>query len=294
MSSGIILHQGTGITKDEWRLQRRSWGTWLVGLFLLAVVLSEHPIFWGQDYSVAIAAGIWADRTSLVGSLVATLTVPFALDRVRRQRVAPIEFSKPFEKIVYVIGKFLGAVWPLTVVTFVSMSIHIAATLLTAQDAPVFTTFGNYLNQMFIIAFPSLFFAASITYCLSIYIRRPIIIIPLYIFYLNLTALTQAAADAKFSWFSPLVRPEYFRGVIPVEWMPATLVHQILYLMLGVGALAMAAYGFQRTRFIGKESSIAWRKRFRLPRLSRLGVKVRMQWGGAHSSRITYGFFRDN
>ena len=131
MNTGILLHQGTGISKDEWRLQRRNWGTWLVGLFFLAVVLSEHPVFSMPAFAVSEAASLWADRVSIVGSLVAILTVPFALDRVRRQRVAPIEFSKPFEKLAYVIGKFAGAVLPLTLIVVVSMCIHLAITLAT-------------------------------------------------------------------------------------------------------------------------------------------------------------------
>jgi hypothetical protein len=98
MKAEILWHQGTGISRDEWRLQRHTWGTWLAGLFLLAVVISEHPAFGIlSQYSIAEAAGNWADKVIVIGSMVALLSVPFALDRVRRQRVAPLEFSKPFE-----------------------------------------------------------------------------------------------------------------------------------------------------------------------------------------------------
>ena len=291
MNTGTVLYQGTGISKDEWRLQWRNWGTWLVGLFYLAVVLSEHPVVWSFDFSVEEAAGYWADRASLVGSLVAILTVPFALDRVRRQRVAPIEFSKPFEKLAYVAGKFTGAVLPLILVVVVSMSIHLVITLVSAQNVYVLTALGAYLNQMLIIAFPPLFYAASLTYCLSVYIRRPIIIIPLYLFYLTMTSLTQAVADAKFSWLSPIIRPEYFGGVIPTELMPTVWLHQIIYFSLSVGFLAIAAYGFQRKRFLGKERSFLRWKRFRFPFISRLGVKVRMLWGGHIVAALLMAFF---
>jgi ABC-type transport system involved in multi-copper enzyme maturation permease subunit len=280
MNTGILLHQGTGISKDEWRLQRRNLGTWLVGLFFLAVVLSEHPVLSMSGFSVSEAASLWADRVSIVGSLVAILTVPFALDRVRRQHVTPIEFSKPFEKLAYVVGKFAGAVLPLALVTIVSMGIHLAITLATVQGASVVTAGGTYLYQAIMIAFPPLIYAASLTYCLSIYIRRPIIIIPLYLSYLIMTTATQAAADAKFSWFSPIVRPEYFGHVIPAEWIPTVLLHQTLYLSLSAGLLALAAYGFQRSRFTGKERTFVRWDRFRIPFLSRFGVKVRILWGG--------------
>jgi len=291
MNTSALMHQGTEISKDEWRLQWRNWGTWLVGLFFLAVVLSEHPIFWSFDFSVVEAAGYWADRVSLVGSLVAILTVPFALDRVRRQRVAPIEFSKPFEKLAYVAGKFTGAVLPLILVVVMSMSIHLVVTLATAQNVSVFTALGAYLNQMLIIAFPPLLYAASLTFCLSVYIRRPIIIIPLYLFYLTMTSLTQAVADAKFSWLSPLVRPEYFGGTIPTELTPTVWLHQIIYLSLSAGFLALAAYGFQRKRFMDKKVSRQWRKSFRLPYFSRLSVKVRRFWGGHIVAALLMAFF---
>ena len=171
MNWGISLRQGTGISRDEWRLQRRNWGTWLVGLFFLSVVLSEHPVFGTSDFSVMAGAGLWADRASLVGSLVALMTVPFALDRVRRQRVAPIEFSKPFEKLAYVIGKFAGAVLPLALVILLSMVIHLAITLGTIQNTSLLTAGTAYLNQAIFIAFTPLLYAASLTYCLSVYIR---------------------------------------------------------------------------------------------------------------------------
>jgi len=291
MNTGILIHQGTGISKDEWRLQWRNWGTWLVGLFFLAVVLSEHPVFWSADFSIAEAAGYWADRVSLVGSLVAILTVPFALDRVRRQRVAPVEFSKPFEKLAYVVGKFMGAVLPLILIGVVSMSIHLVITMVTQQNISLTTAGVIYLKQAIFIAFPPLLYAASLTYCLSVYIRRPIIIIPLYLSYLVTTTATQAAADARFSWMSPIVRPEYFGGVIPTGWIPTVLLHQIIYLSLSVGFLALAAHGFQRKRFMGNEISFEWRKRFRLPHLPRLSVKVRMLWGGHIVAALLMAFF---
>ena len=291
MKTGILGHQVIEILKDEWRLQWRNWGTWLVGIFFLAVVLSEHPVFAGFNFSVAKNAGYWADRASLVGSLVAMLTVPFALDRVRRQRVAPIEFSKPFEKLTYVAGKFMGAVFPLILVVVVSMIIHLVVTVATAQSVTVLTALGAYLNQMSIIAFPPLFYAASLTFCLSVYIRRPIIIIPLYLFYLTTTSLTQAAADANFSWLSPLVRPEYFGGMIPTELIPTVWLHQIIYLSLSAGFLVLAAYGFQRKRFLGTERSFVWWKRFRFPFIPGLGVKVRMLWGGHIVAALLMAFF---
>lgn len=279
MNTGILLHQGMGITKDEWRLQWRNWGTWLVGLFLLAVVISEHPVWSTHKFSVLEAASIWADRVSLVGSLVAMLTVPFALDRVRRQRVTPIEFSKPFEKLAYVVGKFVGAALPLALVTTVSMGIHLVITLATQQDISLITAGASYLRQAILIAFVPLIYATTLIYSLSVYIRRPIIIIPLFLSYLIMTTATQAAADAKFSWFSPIVRPEYFGGVIPAEWTPAILTHQIIYLLLSVSFLALAVIGFQRKRFI-KEHSFVWRRYFHFPIPAHLSVNFRMLWGG--------------
>ncbi len=279
MNTGIVIHQGMGITKDEWRLQWRNWGTWLVGLFLLAVVLSEHPVWDTPKYSILEAASIWADRVSVVGALVAMLTVPFALDRARRQRVTPIEFSKPFEKLAYVIGKFVGAALPLALVTIVSMGIHLVITLTTQQDISLITAGTSYLRQAILIAFAPLIYATTLIYSLSVYIRYPIIIMPLFLSYLTMTTATQAAADAKFSWFSPIVRPEYFGGIIPAEWTPTILTHQIIYLSLSVSFLALAVIGFQRKRFI-KEHTFTWQQYFRFPIPSHLSVKFRMLWGG--------------
>ena len=52
---------------------------------------------------------------------------------------------------------------------------------------------------------------------------NPILIVPFYLFYLMVTTMTQAAADAAFSWWSPMVRPEYFiNNFIPAEWMSSS------------------------------------------------------------------------
>ncbi len=280
MFANGIVRQGTGISKDEWRLQRRSWGTWLVGLFFFAVVLSEHPVLSGYALTAVDNAAYWADRASLVGSLVALLTVPFALDRVRRQQAATIEFSKPFEKLAYVLGKFTGAVLPLIIFTLVSMMIHGFLTVVRVAEVGMMETAVSYLNQALLIVFPPLFFAVAVTYCLSVFIRRPIVIIPLYLCYLMLTAVTQVAADAQFSWISPVVRPEYFDGAIPPAWMPTVLAHQIVYVLLAMVALALAVYGFERERFLDASVKRRFWQRLRLPVLSGLGVRARLLWGG--------------
>lgn len=289
MTTSTFLHQGSGISKDERRLQRRSWGTWVVGLFFLAVVISEHPAWAIFEYTAVDAAAFWADRTSLVGSLVALLTIPFALDRVRRQQVAPIEFSKPFEKIAYVLGKFAGALLPLIIVVAGSMVIHFGITIATL-GTPLAATGILYIKQALLIALPPLFVTAGLTYCLSVFIRRPLIIIPIYLFYLILTTVTQAAADAQFSWVSPIVRPEYFNGAIPPEWIPTVIAHQLLYLALTVGALVLAVYGFQRTRFIDNAPKVRqWRWRH-LPRFPRVDTKMRLLWGGHMVAALLMAF----
>ncbi|MBI3173998.1 MAG: hypothetical protein HYZ25_09775 [Chloroflexi bacterium] len=292
MKAEALLRQGTGISSDEWRLQRRNWGTWLAGLFLLAVVLSEHPVFSSMnEFSVSKAAGVWADRVIIIGSFVAMLTVPFALDRVRRQRVAPIEFSKPFEKLTYVIGKFIGATLPLVFVTLLSLAIHFALTLVTIQNTS-FTSAGlSYLNQVVFIAFVPLVYTASLTYCLSVYIRHPILIIPLYLFYLQITTLTQTSANAKFSWWSPMVRPDYFSYAIPSELTSTVFAHQLLYLLLSAVALALAVYGFQRIKFMDGQNSLKWWRRIRFSLPAQLSVKVRMLWGGHIVAAMIMVFF---
>ena len=278
----FLARQGRGITRDEWRLQWRSWGTWLVGLFFVAVVLSEHPAFGPlrASFTVLEAASSWADRTSLIGSLVAVLTVPFALDRVRRQRVTPIEFSKPFERLAYVTGKLAGAALPLVTVTAMGLGFHAVITLATSNLNSVTQIITAYLGQAALIALPPLVFAVVITYCLSIFIRRPITIIPLYLTYLIATTVSQAASDAKFSWLSPLVRPEYFGGTIPADWLPRVLVHQALYLVLSVCFVLMATWGFRRHRFLDEGRKPTLWQRLRFPVLPGLSVQVRLLWGG--------------
>jgi hypothetical protein len=170
------------------------------------------------------------------------------------------------------------------------MVIHLAITLGTIQNTSLLTAGTAYLNQAIFIAFTPLLFAASLTYCLSVYIRRPIIIIPLYLFYLITTTVTQGVATAKFSWLSPIVRPEYFGGEIPTEWIPVVLGHQILYLLLSAGFLALAAYGFQRKRFMGSGRSFVWMKRFSFSLLPRLGVKIRLLWGGHMVAALLMAF----
>lgn len=280
MKTEILWHQGAGISRDEWRLQRRNWGTWLAGLFFLAVVVGEHPALGIAEFSITEAAGNWADKVIIVGSMVAMLTIPFALDRVRRQRVAPIEISKPFEKSTYVIGKFMGAGLPLAFVTLLSLGVHFAITLASLQGTSFLSAGISYLNQVFLIALVPLVYAASLTYCLSVYIRQPLLIMPLYLFYLIITTVSQAAADAKFSWWSPMVRPDYFSYAIPAELTPAILAHQGLYLLLSAVALGLAVYGFQRNKFTDGQNSLRWWRRIRFPLPAQLGVRMRMLWGG--------------
>ena len=278
----FLARHGYGVAADEWRLQWRSWGTWLVGLFFVAVVLSEHPAFGPLQgsFTALEAASVWSDRTSLVGSLMAVLTVPFALDRVRRHRVAVIEFSRPFQRLGYVTGKLAGAALPLATVAAVGMAIHVAVTLTTSGLGNGTQTLAAYLGQAALIAFPPLVFAVVITYCLSIFIRRPVVIIPLYLSYLIATTVSQTASDARFSWLSPLVRPEYFGGTIPADWLPRVLAHQVLYLSLGIVLVLAATWGFRRHRFLDEGRKLPRWQSLRFPAVPGLSVRARLLWGG--------------
>ena len=292
MKAETLLHQGTSISKDEWRLQRRSWGTWLVGLFFLLFVISEHPVFSSIfGYSVKEAANTWADRVMVIGSFVAVLTVPFALDRTRRQRVAPIEFSKPFERLAYVLGKFVGAILPVALVILLSLVIHIVVTFVTIQDLSFIVAVDTYLKQVVFLALVPLLYAVSLIYCLSVYISRPVLIIPLYLFYIQMSSLTQTAANAQFSWWSPMVRPDYFSYEIPVEMTSAIWAHQALYLLLSFIALALAVYGFQRMRFVDGQTSLQWWRRIRFSLPTHLGIQVRILWGAQMVAALVMAFF---
>lgn len=292
MKAEILWHQGKGISKDEWRLQRRSWGTWLVGLFFLVFVISEHPVFSSMfGFSVTEAASTWADRVIVIGSFVAMLTVPFTLDRASRQRIAPIEFSKPFERLAYVLGKFAGAILPLAIVTLLSLVIHFVITCVSLQDTSFLVAGMTYLNQAFFLVLVPLFYAVSLIYCLSVYVSRPVLIIPFYLFYLQLSSLTQSAANAKFSWWSPMVRPDYYSYKIPAEMTSVIWAHDALYLVLSVIALALAVFGFQRMRFVGGRSSLQWWRRIRFSLPSQLGRHVRILWGGQMVAALIMAFF---
>lgn len=293
MKAETFWHQGTGISRDEWRLQRRSWGTWLVGLFFLAVIISEHPLFTSMlGFSATEAASNWADMVIVVGSFVAILTVPFTLDRTRRQRMAPIEFSKPFERLAYVLGKFAGSILPLAFATLLSLVIHFAITWTTLENISLTSAVVTYLDRAVFLALVPLLFAVSLIYCLSVYISRPILIIPLYLFYLQMSSLTQAVADAQFSWWSPMVRPEYFIDYeIPAEMISTIWAHQALYLLFSVIALALAVYGFQRKRFLDGRIPLQWWRRIRFPLPAQLAVKFRLLWGGQMVAALIMAFF---
>jgi len=292
MKAETLWHQGTSISRDEWRLQRRNWGGWLVGLFFLAVVISEHPAFTNLfGFSVTEAANNWADKVIVIGSFVAVLTVPFALDRARRQRVALIEFSKPFEKLAYVVGKFAGAVLPLVVVVLSSLLIHFAITWVSIQNIPFVEAVMAYLRQAIFLVLAPLLYAVCLVYCLSVYIPQPVLIIPLYLFYLQMSSLTQAVASAKFSWWSPMVRPDYFSYEIPAAWTSVIWIHQGLYLLLSVVALALAVYGFQRMRFVDGQDSAKWWRHIQISLPEQVGVKVRVLWGGHIVAALIMAFF---
>jgi len=280
MNTFQFTNQSVQIAKDEWRLQWRSWGTWLLGLFLLSVVISEHPAFsvFGE-FSLPEAAGFWADRVTIVGSLVAILTVPFALDRVRRQRMTPIEFTKPFDRLAYVLGKFAGATLPLFTLTAVSLFIHLVITFFTKRP-PLAGSVVTYLGQAILVNFVPLLFFTSLTYCMSVFIRRPIIIIPIGLSYMILTMATQASADAQFSWFSAVVRPEYFGGIIPESLMSTVLTHHVIYLGLSVLLLTLTVIGFRHSRFTNDRLIAEWWKRIRLPSFPFIDMRFRMLWNG--------------
>ena len=263
-----------------------------MGLFFLAFVISEHPVFSSlSGFSIAEAANTWADRVMVIGSFVAMLTVPFTLDRARRQGVAPIEFSKPFERLAYVLGKFIGAILPLACATLLSLMIHFVITWVSVQNTSFIAAGVTYLNQAIFLALAPLLYGVSLIYCLSVYIPRPVLIIPLYLFYLQMSSITQAAANAKFSWWSPMVRPDYFSYEIPVEMTSMIWAHQALYLLLSAIALALAVYGFQRRRFVEGQSSVQWWRQVRVSLPTKLGVHVRILWGGQMVAALMMAFF---
>lgn len=216
----------------------------------------------------------------MIGSIVAVLTIPFALDRVRRQRVVEIEFSKPFERLVYVLGKMVGATLPLGVIVLSGMLIHWAITRILLFPNAKNLLLGVYIKEAFLIALPPLVFASAITFCASVFIRKPIVIVPVYLIYLILTTATQSAADLVFSWLAPLVRPEYFHGSIPPEWLPKVIAHQVIYLVLSVVMVIAAVIGFQRKRFLNRTKENPWWQRLRLLVVPGLSANLRMMWGG--------------
>ena len=67
--------------------------------------------------------------------------------------------------------------------------------------------------------------------------------------------------------------------------------HQALYLFLSVVALALAVYGFQRTKFVDGQSTSKWWRRLRLPLPAQLGVRVRMLWGGHMVAALIMALF---
>ncbi|MFT3892130.1 MAG: hypothetical protein QM730_10895 [Anaerolineales bacterium] len=292
MKAETLWHQGLGISRDEWRLQLRNWGGWLVGLFFLVVVISEHPAFTSLfGFSITKAANTWVDRAMVIGSFVTVLTVPFALDRARRQCVAPIEFSKPFEKAAYVLGKFVGAGLPLVAVILLSLLMHFVITWVFIQNISFMEVVTAYLKQAFFLMLVPLFYSVCLIYCLSVYISRPVLIIPLYLFYIQMTSLTQAVANAKFSWWSPLIRPDFFSYEIPTAWISTIWLHQGLYLLLSVVALALAVYGFQRRKFVDGQSSAKWWTHIRFLLPEQVGAKFRILWGGHIVAALIMAFF---
>jgi len=83
-------------------------------------------------------------------------------------------------------------------------------------------------KELIIIALPPLIFSVAVTFCASVYLRSPVIIVPMFLIYMLLTTVSQAAADAVFSWISPIVRPEYFDRPVPLEWLQTVIIHQVI------------------------------------------------------------------
>jgi hypothetical protein len=121
----------------------------------------------------------------------------------------------------------------------------------------------------------------ALAFAISLFVR-PIIIPPLGLLYLVQTSLTQRAADAQFSWISPIVRPEYFDNyTFPAALETAVISHQLLYLMLGIVCAAAAVAAFQRQWLLGEKAApTAWPPRWpHKPVLTFTPPSLRRFWG---------------
>lgn len=248
-----VSEVGRKITADEWILQWRGIGKWIGALLVVAFPLLE--VIFSSDPSQA--AELWSDGALLAGVIYGLFVTPFVLDRIRRTQIEAVELSKPFRKWPYLSGKFMGTLLPLLLLPLLSGVLSFVAALFIIDDVefvPLLLAFGRgYL----LITLPPVVFLAALGYCLSLFLR-PIIIVPLGLLYLTWTSFSQQAADARFSWLSPLVRPDYFwqnNRIIPEDLVLPVLLHQLFYLALAGVLVLVTIAVFDRRRWLGAGGS---------------------------------------
>ncbi|RPI28136.1 MAG: hypothetical protein EHM70_17045 [Chloroflexota bacterium] len=237
------------IAVGEWKLQTRSWGSWLLVLLCLLVVVSEHPLFTSHSGTASLAesAATWADRIAVFGSMMAILIAPFVLDRVRRAGAAEVELSKPFPGGAYVLGKLAGVAGFTLAAILGSGVVHMGITLFGGAD--LVQAAWAYTGQAVQIALPPVVFALAAGFFLSMWIH-PVAVTAGYVVYLVNSSLSQSAANARLSWLSPMVRPDYFHYAIPPEWQPVVNAHITLYYALSLALAVLAVTLFNRQNFL--------------------------------------------
>ena len=179
MIQNSTLLQGWGISRDETRLQWRTWGFWVLSFLLFGVILSDFSYIAGSTIDLPLAAFHFADCAAMIGSMLVMVSFPFVLDRVRRVRVAPIEFSKPFQHLAYVLGKFFGCFLPAAIILVAGLVLHLGIFLSGGHVVSLAAALTTYAYAFLMVTLAPILFAASLTFFLSVVFSKPLVIVPL-------------------------------------------------------------------------------------------------------------------
>ena len=270
-----------GIARYEMRMQLRSLVFWLVlalaGLFFYTELVDE-PIhrmevalsyqrdpegfkrLWqnpertaaemeqrlAEGWPAVQASDTFADRMQIVFTFGTLFAAAFVLERDRLSRAKEVLLPRPVRPLDYLIGKFLGISIPLLAGSGIALVTSIGVHIYVQGMVGAPWSSWPYLRAGFVLLAPTILYSAAVVLTLSTVLRRPAVVVPLFLGYEILGGVAPLRPKGTFDLTMFVARTENLGYSLWNEGLTALVLNRSLYLLLTGALLYVAARLYQR------------------------------------------------
>jgi ABC-type transport system involved in multi-copper enzyme maturation permease subunit len=200
---------------------------------------------------------------SLFGLVSLAFCVAPAVNRDRERNIHELYFATPVKTSAYVLGRFLGAAFPIVAAMIMSCAGILLARIMPWQDPADFVAFNiwPYVYSLVLFVFPNLFVSGAVFFSCATLTRKTfsayIAVLGLLILYGvakaflgDLDNQTAVSLADPFGWSPFKIMTQYWTvaeknsKLLPIGGL--LLLNRILWISLGMGILALTVRRFRR------------------------------------------------